>query len=142
MRTIKEVKLNPENSGITGRSMRELRNALCATINSATIVVEVITSGILCGFLVIDRTNGIAYWSGDGFRTDAGGEGGRGYRAACKLIESFGHNLAFAQDFIDEPFVIDNDVEHDKLEFLNIANLITNEDEASFKIASDLIPHY
>jgi len=142
MKKIKVIKYNPENSGITGKSLRELRNALCATINSAAIVVEVITHGILCGFLVIDRTNDVAYWSGDGFRTDSGGEGGRGYKAAVKMIESFGHNLQFVADFTDDPIVIDNDHEHNKRELLSIANIIYDSDDASFKCLAEIIPHY
>jgi len=76
--------------GVTGKSLRLLRNALASNLRDKILVVEVPTADILCGFLVLNQTNGTAIWSGDGFRTDKGGEGGRGYKAAHVLIETFG----------------------------------------------------
>lgn len=78
---------NEESAGITSKSLRELRNALAKTIDSQTMILAVKTGEITCGFLVIDKTENTAYWSGDGFRTDGGGEGGRGFKSAEEMIE-------------------------------------------------------
>ena len=75
--------------GITGKSLKMLRNAICDNLRNKMIVAQVPTNDILCGFLVLNQTNGTATWSGDGFRTDRGGEGGRGYAAAIKMMETF-----------------------------------------------------
>jgi len=76
--------------GITGKSLRMLRNAIADNLHDKILVLEIPTGDILCGFLVLNKEKGTATWSGDGFRTDRGGEGGRGYAAAHKLLDVFG----------------------------------------------------
>jgi hypothetical protein len=96
-RFIKKIKMkvtnvlyNSNTFGITGRSLQVLRNILSDNLHDNILVVEIPTSDILCGFLLFNRTTGCAFWSGDGFRTDGGGEGGRGYKAANNMLETFG----------------------------------------------------
>lgn len=78
-----------ESFGITQKSLKMLRNALVSNYKDKILVVEVPTSDILCGFLIFNKTEGSVTWSGDGFRTDRGGEGGRGYKTALNLLETF-----------------------------------------------------
>ena len=76
--------------GITGKSLKMLRNAIADNLRNKKLVIQIQTNDICCGFLVLDKTNNSATWSGDGFRTDRGGEGGRGYAAATKMMDTFG----------------------------------------------------
>lgn len=137
-----EIIYNPETAGITGKSLRALRNALCETIYSKSCVVKVQTQGILCGFLVIDKTKGKAYWSGDGFRTDGGGEGGRGYSAAEDLIERFGHFLCHLPDYIEENIALSSVHELFISELKGIASAVIHNSDIEFRIVAEKIPHY
>lgn len=76
--------------GITGKSLKMLRNALVDNMKDEIVVLKIPTDEILCGFLLLNKSQNSATWSGDGFRTDKGGEGGRGYKAALQLLETFG----------------------------------------------------
>lgn len=81
-----------ESFGITQKSLKMLRNALVDNLRDKILVLEISTSDILCGFLIVNHTQKSATWTGDGFRTDRGGEGGRGYKAATELLRTFGIN--------------------------------------------------
>lgn len=81
---------DPSTFGITGKSLKMLRNSIALHMRDEIAVIEVPTGDILCGFLVLNKTQGTATWSGDGFRTDGGGEGGRGYNFAIKMFYMFG----------------------------------------------------
>lgn len=87
---INKVIFDPDTFGITGKSLKMLRNALVDNLHDEILVVEVPTGSITCGFLILNKTRLTATWSGDGFRTDGGGEGGRGYKAAVRILEFFG----------------------------------------------------
>ena len=76
--------------GITQRSLKKLRDELAGRVRNKIAVLEIQTSDITCGFLLIDKTLNQAIWTGDGFRTDGGGEGGAGYRTAEALFRIFG----------------------------------------------------
>ena len=76
--------------GITSRSLKVLRNALAERIHHRLAVVEIPTSDLCCGFLILDRDTREAVFTGDGFRVDGGGEGGAGYRSARALFRVFG----------------------------------------------------
>ena len=82
--------VDEETFGITVKSLKMLRNELAQRINNNIRVYQINTSNICCGFLIMDFTDMEAVWSGDGFRTDNGGEGGAGYRSAQALLKIFG----------------------------------------------------
>lgn len=97
---IYNVNFDESSFGITRKSLLRLRNAIAENIREKLFMVEVATSKITCGFFVFVHYNtGVvsAIWTGDGFRTDGGGEGGRGYASAMKILSLFGidnHNLS------------------------------------------------
>lgn len=76
--------------GITEKSFKMLRNAIVDNLHDEILVIEIPTGGITCGFLLLNKTKNSATWSGDGFRHDRGGEGGRGYVSAHKMLDMFG----------------------------------------------------
>ena len=82
--------VDQETFGITGKSLKMLRDSIMKNFDDEILVIEVPTEQILCGFLVLNKTTGTAYWSGDGFRVDKCGEGGRGYQTAKKMLDLFG----------------------------------------------------
>lgn len=76
--------------GITERSLRVLRNALAEKIDHKIAVVEAPTSDLCCGYFIFDQYQaGRVVFTGDGFRTDGGGEGGAGYKSARALFAVF-----------------------------------------------------
>jgi hypothetical protein len=81
---------NDESWGITQKSFMSLRDELARRWGHRIAVLEVPTSENICGFLIVDETDGSCVFTGDGFRTDRGGEGGRGYAAAISLLRIFG----------------------------------------------------
>lgn len=102
--TIKvSVSLDENALGITERSLRNLRNEVARRLDHELIVLETPTSEITCGYLIIDRTANEAVFTGDGFRTDGGGEGGAGYRAAQAYLNVFCVKPYFSEplDFAD-----------------------------------------
>ena len=88
MRQLKMV-LDLNTLGITYRSLRLLRNEIARRVDHDLLVVEVPTTHLTSGYLIIDRTANEAVFTGDGFRTDGGGEGGAGYRAAEAYLDIF-----------------------------------------------------
>ena len=96
---IRDVLLYEDSLGITQRSLKVLRDTLSRSIDHRLAVVEVQTSDITCGFLVLDADAQLGVFTGDGFRHDGGGEGGAGYRSALKLIDLFGLKIQLWEDF-------------------------------------------
>ena len=90
---VRDVIFYEETFGITQKSLKSLRDTLARSIDHRICVVEIITNELLCGFLIFDRDTGIVTFTGDGFRTDGGGEGGAGYRSAQALFDLFGIGL-------------------------------------------------
>ena len=76
--------------GITEKSLKMLRNRLAERFDHRLAVVELPTDRICCGFLILDKDAQEAIFTGDGFRTDNGGEGGAGYKSAKALLQLFG----------------------------------------------------
>jgi len=91
------VSINQEALGITERSLKVLRDEIARRVDHELIVLEIPTSDITCGYLIVDRTLNEAVFTGDGFRTDGGGEGGAGYRAAEAYLDIFRLKAYFAE---------------------------------------------
>ncbi len=85
---------NTSDMGITQYSYNTLKNTL-TLFKSKDIIIyqintDIINNGYICGFAIIHKNNDDiyeCYFTGNGFRTDGEGEGGRGYVKACHLIE-------------------------------------------------------
>ena len=91
------VSLDEKALGITARSLKVLRDEIARRVDHELIVLEIPTSDITCGYLIVDRTLNEAVFTGDGFRTDGGGEGGAGYRAAEAYLDIFRLKAYFAE---------------------------------------------
>jgi hypothetical protein len=134
--------------GVTGKSLKKLCNAITDNIKDKVLVVEIPTDDILCGFLLLNQTNGSATWSGDGFRTDGGGEGGRGYRAAHKLLDTFGVRLfnVYSEEIIVLFKEATNNHSSDAIQaqtFLKGVRKVAEEfDEFEFQCVYETIPNY
>ena len=98
---IKNIVLDENSLGVTQRSLKVLRDTLSRCIDQHIALVEVPTNDLCCGYLILNRDTGVATFTGDGFRTDGGGEGGAGYRSAQALIRLFG--LRPYLNWYDEP---------------------------------------
>lgn len=134
------IEFEADTFGITNKSLRMLRNTLCKTYNEQTAIVYVATGGITGGFLIVVPNQSRAYWTGDGFRHDNGGEGGRGYRAACKLIESFG--LDIQDDVGNYIALLSTAIEEEALRTVLKDIVLAIESDLTFIEVSQLIPHY
>ena len=87
---ITDVYFDEESFGITQRSLKVLRDALARSIDHQIAVVEVPTNDLCSGFLILNKSTGIATFTGDGFRMDGGGEGGAGRKSAMALLTIYG----------------------------------------------------
>jgi hypothetical protein len=87
---IRRVVFEERAFGITQRSLQMLRDTLARSIDQHVAVFEVSTNDLCCGYLILNRDTGTVTFTGDGFRTDGGGEGGAGYRSAHALLDLFG----------------------------------------------------
>jgi len=78
-----------EMGGSTQRSLTRLRDALAEYRNDEIHVLEVPThtDAGLVGYLILNKTRGLAFWTGDAFRPDKKGEGGAGYITARLLLK-------------------------------------------------------
>lgn len=83
------ILIDENTLGYTEPSLRRLRNELARRIDHKIQVHQIQTESICAGFLIVDVTVGEAVWSGDGFRTDGGGEGGAGTKTAETLFTIF-----------------------------------------------------
>jgi len=91
------VSMDQEALGITERSLKVLRDEIARRVDHDLMVLEIPTSDITCGYLIVDRTLNEAVFTGDGFRTDGGGEGGAGYRAVVAYLDIFRLKPYFAE---------------------------------------------
>jgi hypothetical protein len=138
---ITKVTFDESTFGSTGKSLRMLRNAVADTLHCKTLVLEIPTNDICCGFLVINKDDESAIWSGDGFRFDKGGEGGRGYLAAHKMLDTFGikYFSVYSQEAITEFKKALNPLN----DFVGACNKVAEDfSEEYYKCAYDLIPYY
>ena len=84
--------------GITQASLKMLRNELAKRCEHRIDIVQVQTDDICCGYLILDLTTNEAVFTGDGFRTDGGGEGGAGFRTAYILIHTIYRLVPFQEE--------------------------------------------
>ena len=99
------VRLDQDSLGITERSLKVLRDEIARRVDHDLMVLEIPTSDITCGYLILDRTLNEAVFTGDGFRTDGGGEGEAGYRAAQAYLDIFRLKAYFAEPVdMTEPY--------------------------------------
>ena len=77
-------------TGIALWSLWRLRDILARWYDSKVVVIAVITGDYTYGYLVIENALGDAFWTGDGFRHDGGGEGGAAAIAARALLAIYG----------------------------------------------------
>lgn len=87
---IERVVFDENSFGNTQRSLKILIDVLVSKFDRAVAVVQVQTTTLCCGFFIFDYEERCAYWTGDGFRTDGGGEGGAGYRSAEAFFSILG----------------------------------------------------
>jgi hypothetical protein len=81
---ISSVCFDVNSFGITQRSLKILRDTITKNNERKILVIELPTDNICCGFMIfVQNKDGIeVIWTGDGFRTDGGGEGSAGYNTA------------------------------------------------------------
>lgn len=140
---VTHVVFDPNTFGITNRSLKMLRNALAEKINHRIVVVEVQTNDLCCGYFIFDWEWQNATWTGDGFRTDRGGEGGAGYRSAEVLFRIFGisdYLWGVEADF-DKIYILPEEQIENELKKIAQKIAETLDDEA-FKRCSEKIPRY
>jgi len=108
-----------ETFGITQKSLKLFRDEICKRIEHEIAIFCVPTADIVCGFLIVDKTTNDLTWTGDGFRSDEGGEGGAGYRTARELLRILGiQTFDLMLDDMPKPLVengISNETELKKL---------------------------
>lgn len=97
---INHITFDEQSFGITQRSLKVLRDTLSRSIDHHIAVFEIPTNDLCCGYLILNRDTSTATFTGDGFRTDGGGEGGAGYRSAQAIISLFGLKV-FPGDPVD-----------------------------------------
>jgi len=111
-----DVFLYDETLGITQKSLRALRDTITRSYDHELEVWQVdAIDGIAYGLIVMDYTKELATIIGDGFRSDGGGEGGAGHRAAQALLALFGLKPMQADTAMDYTENVDDydDVIHD-----------------------------
>jgi len=82
------IKFELDTLGITKESLDYLKKVIAD--GEFSFAVESHTGVITCGFFLYDVEIDQWYYSGDGFRSDCGGEGGRGYKDAIEIFEKEG----------------------------------------------------
>jgi hypothetical protein len=90
MKPIKHLDYTLAACGISQTSLRRLRDILTSWYKSKVVVIAVVTGDYTYGYLVVENARGDAFWTGDGFRHDGGGEGGAAAVAACALLAIYG----------------------------------------------------
>jgi len=97
-----QIIFSEDSFGITQKSLEILRDALANSLRQNIAVVQVDTNDLCCGFFIFNPALGIVTWTGDGFRTDRGGEGGAGYKSAEALVGLFGLRITISDVRLDE----------------------------------------
>jgi len=110
---VRGIVFDPNSFGITEKSLRMLRNTLAEKINREIYVVEVPTNDLCCGYFIFDLITGSATFTGDGFRTDGGGEGGAGYKSAKALLNLYGIYPVVAEGVNFDAFYVRHIVENE-----------------------------
>lgn len=110
---VRGIVFDPNSFGITEKSLRMLRNTLAEKINREIYVVEVPTNDLCCGYFIFDLLTGSATFTGDGFRTDGGGEGGAGYKSAKALLNLYGIYPVVAEGVNFDAFYVRHIVENE-----------------------------
>jgi hypothetical protein len=97
---ITQVSYTADSFGITLTSLRNLRDWIADHRDQEMAIVQVHTEEMCCGYVCILK-DGSAFFTGDGFRTDGGGEGGAGYRTAEALFLLWGlqYDVVFDYNF-------------------------------------------
>jgi hypothetical protein len=128
--------------GITQRSLKMLRDTLAEKIHNRIVVVEVPTNDICCGYFIFDWEWQNATWTGDGFRTDKGGEGGAGYCSAEILLKIFGI-WPIQWEMMDLDKICALSGQHVENELKKIAQKIAESiDNEDFKLSYERQPEY
>ena len=86
----KNVLFDENSMGITQESLKRLRDILLSKSAHRIRIVEAPTGEMLAGFFIYDYDLDEWSFTGDGFRTDNGGEGGAGYNTAKVLLMGLG----------------------------------------------------
>lgn len=140
--------LDQSSFGTTSKSLKMLRNAVADNLHDEILVLEIPTSDICSGFLLLNKTAKSATWSGDGFRHDKGGEGGRGYAAAHTMMDTFGikYFKVYSPDAIQAVqnalAIRSSEIEMNKA-MLNACNKIAEEfEDSKFKCMYETNPWY
>lgn len=90
MKLIRHLNYTLKACGISQKSLRRLRDILACWYDVKIVVIAIITGEWTYGYLVIENALGDAFWTGDGFRHDGGGEGGAAATAARALLAIYG----------------------------------------------------
>jgi len=141
---ITEALLYEDALGITQRSLKVLRDTIARSMDHRLAVVEVETSDITCGYLILDADTGIATFTGDGFRHDSGGEGGAGYRSALKLIDLFGLKIQVWENFDSSILYSPTLIAEQKRKMLLVLarKAVAKLSEGDFARPSERVPRY
>ena len=86
-----ELIYDDDTFGITINSLKMLRNEIAKRLDHVICVLQIATGDITCGYLIHDKTDNVLIWTGDGFRTDGGGEGGAGFKTVIALFHLWGN---------------------------------------------------
>lgn len=142
---------DPSAQGITQRSLRNLRTALVDSFRRPTAIIRVPTSSICFGYLlIVQRPHHAghfeAIWTGDGFRSDEIGEGGRGAAAAYRLLDLFGPRWIHSSEPLRQIDYTNLIEIHDDPVYREIKEMAERQvcllDASDFQIAADGYPEY
>lgn len=87
---INNLVFDTKTFGVTQKSLKLLRDTIFERACHRIAVVEVPTSNYCSGYMILDSDKQEAIWTGDGFRIDNAGEGGRGHITAEFLFDISG----------------------------------------------------
>jgi hypothetical protein len=142
---------DPKTCGETQASLKMLRDAIANRFRNRIAVLQLDTTGLTCGFLVLDLDEkwddgGTGVWSGDGFRSDRVGEGGAAYRTAEVIFLLFGIDLIYF-DYVDileytKLLFLKKDQEAGKLLLNTMSQIAVDIEDSDFVRPVDLSPAY
>jgi hypothetical protein len=139
---VTHVVYDPSTFGITQRSLKMLRDTISEKVKHRIVVVQIPTDDICCGYFIFDWEWQNATWTGDGFRTDEGGEGGAGFKSA-EIFFKFFKIWPIACERMDLNRIYILKEPDQKVEFLKLAQEIANAlNDEDFKRPVDNIPEY